>query len=79
MNVSRALGSQPWVPGDARTAGVMSSQLLGRPSKHHSGCQPAASSSPTRESRRSVFRLPVLISRSASSASMTLRAAEASR
>lgn len=32
MNAS-APGSQPWVPVDARTAGEMSSQLLGRPSK----------------------------------------------
>jgi hypothetical protein len=31
--VRQALGSQPWVPIDARTAGEMSSQLLGRPSK----------------------------------------------
>lgn len=48
--MSQALGSQPWVPGDARTAGEMSSQLLGRPSKHHSGLTPATSDQ-SRESK----------------------------
>jgi hypothetical protein len=42
VTASQALGSQPWVPGDARTAGETSSQLLSRPSKHHSGSHPAA-------------------------------------